>query len=196
VARAGSPRRIFPIASCPENRRQRLWPIPALVAPSNRSPGQPRPAKARRTAGFLAQVSDTLGNRRLGGGAGSLERTRLRFQPKFTCYCGFLKHLGPSWPRSRRFFMMIQRFNTFSGDIGNTWKTRQEHDYNRPAAGPKQTGSTVATHFRSTCCPRKPDSTKVKSWMPTRLSLGEGRVEWGSNRRMHPLRWSSPRTAG
>ncbi len=28
----------------------------------------------------------------------------------------------------------------------------------------------------------------MKSWMPTRLSVGEGRVEWGSNRRMHPFR--------
>ncbi len=27
-----------------------------------------------------------------------------------------------------------------------------------------------------------------KSGMPTRLSLGEGRVDWGSNRRMHRLR--------
>ncbi len=34
-------------------------------------------AKARGTAGFLAEVSDTSGNRGLGGGAGSLERTRL-----------------------------------------------------------------------------------------------------------------------
>ncbi len=28
----------------------------------------------------------------------------------------------------------------------------------------------------------------MKLWMPTRLSVGEGRVEWGSNRRMHPFR--------
>ncbi len=28
----------------------------------------------------------------------------------------------------------------------------------------------------------------MKLWMPTRLSVGEGRVEWGSNRCMHPFR--------
>ncbi len=35
----------------------------------------------------------------------------------------------------------------------------------------------------------KPEqASKVKLWMPTHLSLGEGRVEWGSNRPMHPFR--------
>ena len=54
VGRTGSSRRIFPIASCPENRLQRLWANSALAAPTNRSLGQPVPPKARRTAGFLA----------------------------------------------------------------------------------------------------------------------------------------------
>lgn len=75
---AGNPPRIFPIASCPENRLQRLWAFPALSASKNGSPGQPQPAKARRTAGFRASVSDSSGKGRLGGGAGSLGRTRLR----------------------------------------------------------------------------------------------------------------------
>jgi len=35
----------------------------------------------------------------------------------------------------------------------------------------------------------KPEqASKVMMWMPTRLSAGEGRVEWGSNRRMHLFR--------
>ena len=42
-----------------------------------RSPVNTQPAKARRTAGFRAEVSGTLGKHGLGGGAGSLERTRL-----------------------------------------------------------------------------------------------------------------------
>ncbi len=28
----------------------------------------------------------------------------------------------------------------------------------------------------------------MTSWMPTRLSVGEGRAGWGSNRREHPFR--------
>ena len=80
----------------------------------------------------------------MAGGARSLERTRLRFQAKITCYCGFLMHLGPLRSRICRFIVMIQRFNGLISYIGNTWKTRQEHDDNRPAAGPKQTDSTMA----------------------------------------------------
>ena len=42
------------------------------------------------------------------------------FGPKITCYCGFLMYLGLLRPRSCRFFVMIQRFNSFAGAIGNT----------------------------------------------------------------------------
>ena len=33
-------------------------------------------------------------------------------------------------------------------------------------------------------------ASKVKSWAPTRLNYGEGRVGWGSNRCAHPF-WST-----
>ncbi len=54
--------------------------------------------------------------------------------------------------------VITQRFNSFSGAIGNTWKTRQKHDDNRSATGPKQTDSTVATRHGNTCHSRKPES--------------------------------------
>ena len=67
-------------------------------------------------------------------------------------------YLGPSWPRRCRFIVMIHWFNSFSGAIRNTRKTRYKHDDNRPAAGPKQPGSTGATHHRNTRRSRNPES--------------------------------------
>ena len=90
-----------------------------LSVPLARRPGA-RPADCREPYRQFESGSVFLRYQGLAGGAGSLERTRLRFQPKITCYCGFLMYLGPSWPRSCRFFVMIQRFNSFAGAIGNT----------------------------------------------------------------------------
>ena len=42
------------------------------------------------------------------------------FSRKSRVIAAFLMYLGPSWPRSCRFFVMIQRFNSFAGAIGNT----------------------------------------------------------------------------
>ena len=104
----------------------------------------PRPADCRQAYRQFESRCVFLRYQGLAGGARSLERTRLRFQAKITCYCGFLMHLGPLRSRTCRFIVMIQRFNSLISYIGNTWKTRQGHDDNRPAAGPKQTDSTMA----------------------------------------------------
>ena len=37
-------------------------------------------------------------------------------------------------------------------------------------------------------CVKPEQASKVKSWTPTRLGNGEGRVRRGRNRRLHPLR--------
>ena len=131
------------------------WSLPAKQAGEHSRKG---PEYLKKLGVLNLHLSNDI-NTLHAGGAGSLERTRLRFQPKITCYCGFLMHLGPYWPRSCRFFVMIQRFNSFAGAIGNTWKTRQKHDDNRPAAGPKQADSTMANTAGTACCrSRKPES--------------------------------------
>ncbi len=95
----------------------------------------------------------------MAGGAGSLERTSLCFETEITCFFVFSVHLRPSRLRGCRIFVMIQRFNSFAGAIGNTWKTRQKHDDNRSAAGPKQTDSTMTNTAGTACCrSRKPES--------------------------------------
>jgi hypothetical protein len=116
----------------------------------------------------------------MSGCARSLERTRLRIQAKITCYCGFLMHLEPSRPRSCRFLSMIQRLNSFTGDIWNTWKTRQKHDDNWPAAGLKQTDNTMATQQEppNCVCRRKP-------WIPDQCQSMQAKRACTAN---HPPR--------
>ena len=100
------------------------------IAPVLRSPGQPVPPKARRTAGFCAPISGISGSHSLGGGGSSLLRTRLhtdfpvkqgknrensRFMPN-------LALLGPAITlRNNRFFFKFpkQQNRELSGGSGS-----------------------------------------------------------------------------
>ena len=94
--------------------RDLVLPVPLARWPGAKARGLPRTAPAVRILFGFSAISKTCWRCRQSRANPSPLSAENHVLLRFFLY------LGPSWPRSCRFFVMIQRFNSFAGAIGNT----------------------------------------------------------------------------